>query len=238
MMTKHELAENIRNYCMAHANQDNVRKYSRYFKEGYHGFGLTAQQVKDISKELVNSKTFDINTVVQAMPLLMKSGSYEEVAIGLLIVNGLHKQFSESTFKEIGSWYALGINNWAHADVLGMWILPRLMEKKLASMEDFKSWMNSPYKFQRRCVPVTFIKLLKKAEDFSVLFCFLEPLMTDAEREVHQGMGWFLREAWKLKSDATETFLLKWKDLSPRLIFQYACERMTKEQKLRFKRNK
>jgi len=238
MMTKHELAENIRIYCVTHANPDNIKKYSRFFKEGYHGYGLTNQQVKDISKELVNSKKFEINLVLQAMPLLMKSGSYEETTIGLLIVNGMHKQFSDSTLNEIGSWFALGIRNWAHADILGMWILPRLMEKQLASMKDFQSWMKSPYKFQRRCVPVTFIRLLKKADDFSRLFCFLEPLMTDSEREVHQGMGWFLREAWKVKSEVTEDFLLKWKDLSPRLIFQYACEKMTKEQKLGFKRKK
>lgn len=120
MMTKHELAENIRIYCANHANPDNVQKYSRYFKEGYHGYGLANQQVKDVSKELVNSKKFEINLVLGAMPLLMQSGSYEETTIGLLIVNGMHKQFSDSTLNEIGSWFALGINNWAHADILGM----------------------------------------------------------------------------------------------------------------------
>ena len=36
----------------------------------------------------------------------------------------------------------------------------------------------------------------------------------------------------------TETFLLKWKNTAPRLIIQYATEKMTLEQKLRFKKEK
>jgi len=53
---------------------------------------------------------------------------------------------------------------------------------------------------------------------------------------VHQGVGWFLREAWKIRPKETESFLLKYKDTSPRLIFQYATEKMTPKQKLRFRR--
>jgi 3-methyladenine DNA glycosylase AlkD len=62
--------------------------------------------------------------------------------------------------------------------------------------------------------------------------------MKDADREVHQGMGWFLREAWKIRPEETETFLLEWRNTAPRLIFQYACEKMDKEHKLKFRKNK
>jgi len=79
---------------------------------------------------------------------------------------------------------------------------------------------------------------LKRSEDFLPFFKFLEPLMIDPDREVHQGVGWFLREAWEKQGEPTELFLLRWKDLSPRLIYQYACEKMIKEEKIRFKRTK
>ena len=62
--------------------------------------------------------------------------------------------------------------------------------------------------------------------------------MTDAEREVHQGMGWFLRECWKIKHQEVETVLLEWKNTAPRIILQYACEKMTTEDKQRFKANR
>ena len=50
--------------------------------------------------------------------------------------------------------------------------------------------------------------------------------MMDPERVVQQGLGWFLRETWKKHPKAVEAFLLEWKDRSPRLIFQYATEKM------------
>ena len=93
-------------------------------------------------------------------------------------------------------------------------------------------------KYQRRAVPVSMINLLKSTSEYSTLFTFIEPLMLDSERMVHQGLGWFLREAWKLKRKETETFLLKWKNDAARRIFQYATEKMTAEEKKRFKRNK
>jgi len=58
----------------------------------------------------------------------------------------------------------------------------------------------------------------------------------DPAREVHQGVGWFLREAWKIQPIPVEEFLLKYKDTAPRLIFQYATEKMKPEEKERFKK--
>ena len=60
----------------------------------------------------------------------------------------------------------------------------------------------------------------------------------EEEKKVPQGLGWFLREAWKIKRKETETFLLKWKDRAPRVIFQYATEKMTAEEKKRFRKEK
>ncbi len=74
--------------------------------------------------------------------------------------------------------------------------------------------------------------------DYKDMLDFITPLMHDPERVVQQGMGWFLREAWKIKPKPVETFLLKYKDSAPRLIFQYATEKMSKEDKLRFRAEK
>jgi 3-methyladenine DNA glycosylase AlkD len=147
-------------------------------------------------------------------------------------------KLSKSDFKRLENWFKTGIANWAHADYFGMFFLPEIIKQGLVDKDDFAGWIISPYKFQRRCVPVTFIKLLKTGVPFHELFTFVEPLMSDPDREVHQGMGWFLREAWKIKPEETEAFLLRWKDTAPRLIFQYACEKMKPEEKARFKRVK
>jgi len=87
-------------------------------------------------------------------------------------------------------------------------------------------------------VPVALIKLMKETKRVEEYVRFIEPLMMDAEREVHQGVGWFLREAWKIDPEPVEEFLLKYKNTAARLIFQYATEKMTPEGKARFRREK
>jgi 3-methyladenine DNA glycosylase AlkD len=62
--------------------------------------------------------------------------------------------------------------------------------------------------------------------------------MADGERVVHQGLGWFLREAWKKHAKPVEAFLLEFRDTAARLIFQYATEKMKPAERERFRRQK
>lgn len=237
-MNSSELLKEIRQFCNENQNAENALKAKRYFKEAPDCYGLTQPQMNEKAKQLLREKLVTLQTVLEAIPDLLKSAKYEEITIGLLLVNGFEKQYSKELFAEIGTWFSYSIHNWAHADTLGMFILPKFFKYKAIEEKDFKNWLKSKYKFQRRCVPVTLIKTLKLRDNFQSLFKFLEHLMTDPEREVHQGMGWFLRECWKIKPTETEEFLLKWKDNAPRLIIQYATEKMGKEAKERFKRGK
>lgn len=239
-MTADRLISEIIQYCEANADAENAVKSQRFFKEPHEFYGLSSPQITLKVKELLIVPGINLSIVVQATHTLIKSPKYEVPAFGLLLINGLGKQFTQETFATISSWYTVGIDNWAHADALGMMVLPQFMLKGVININAFKPWITSPYKFQRRSVPVTLIKVLKnnKTTDFKPYFTFIEPLMTDKEREVHQGVGWFLREAWKIQPEPTEEFLLKWKDTAPRLIIQYATEKMTKENKERFKRVK
>jgi 3-methyladenine DNA glycosylase AlkD len=233
-----ELIQEIRSYCKANASAEQLQKSQRFFKDEFVGYGLTAPQTHGKVKDMLKQGGFDLHTVLDAAPELMKSGMYEEISIGLLLLDGLWKQFTPETFQTIGSWFSFSIRNWAHADTLAMFTLPRFLEKNILNMNDFSPWLESPYKFQRRCVPVTLIKHMKKTRQVMPSILFVEKLMDDPEREVHQGMGWFLREAWKINSPEVEPFLEKWKDTAPRLIIQYACEKMTAENKLQFRRKK
>jgi len=237
-MTSAELIREIRTYCAANTNEEQVEKSQRFFKDEFIGYGLTAPQVHNKVKEMLKSEALDLPTVLEATPIFMESQKYEEISFALLLLNGLWKKFKPETFQTIASWFPLSISNWAHADTLGMFVLPKFLEKKIVAPGDFAPWLDSPYKFQRRCVPVTLIKHIKKTKEVVPSILFVEKLMSDPEREVHQGMGWFLREAWKINASDVESFLLKYKETAPRLIIQYACEKMTTENKQLFRRSK
>jgi len=237
-MTKFELIQEIRSYCTENADAERVKSSQRFFKEEFVGYGLTAPQVYSKVKEILKRETLSLSVVLEATPILMESRKFEEISLGLLLVDGLWKQFTPETFQTISTWFTFSIDNWAHADTMGMLILSKFLDKKVIEMKDFELWLESPFKFKRRCVPVTLIKHIKKTKEVMPSILFVEQLMMDTEREVHQGMGWFLREAWKISPTETELFLEKYKNSAPRLIFQYACEKMTAENKLRFKRAK
>lgn len=236
-MNSQELITDIRSYCIKNANEANVAKYSRYFKEGlFQGYGLTTLQMTEKAKELSRKPGLSIGLLLEAAPNLIRSGQYEETAFVILLTGSQHKHYSRDVFDSITGWYSLGIRNWAHSDGMSSYVLHHFPGKGIIGIADFSTWLEAENKYQRRSVPVTFIKLLKTHEHFGELFTFLESLMTDTEREVHQGMGWFLREAWKKKPVETEAFLLKWKEVAPRLIIRYATEKMTAEAKQRFRR--
>ena len=237
-MTAKELFNDIREYCIRNADEAVVVKYSRYFREGYDAYGLSQKMVEDKAKLILADKTITIKLIAETCRLLIKTGKYEEVSFAYLLLLSFRKTFTSDTFSEIQIWFETGINNWAHTDITCSYLLFPLLHKGIIGVNSFDLWRKAKNKYQRRAVPVSLIKLLKTTDDFKPLFLFVEPLMRDPDRVVHQGVGWFIREAWKINKPETEVFLMKWKDTAPRLIFQYACEKMSAEEKLKFKRDK
>jgi 3-methyladenine DNA glycosylase AlkD len=238
MTTPQTLYTDIIEYCQAHSDDANVQKYSRYFKEGYDAYGVTFSLMQEKLQSVMKEFSPDLKTVLETSRLLLKGTKYEETSFALMMVKALKKYYTPETFKEIGYWFRIGINNWAHTDALCSEIISVFLLKKIVDYMAMAEWRKSANKFQRRAVPVALLKLLKERDDYREFFLFIEPLMMDPAREVHQGCGWFLREAWKKQPLQTEEFLLKYKDSAPRLIFQYATEKMTPVEKERFRRVK
>ncbi len=237
-MTGKELAGQIRKYCQANSNAATVKKYSRFFREGYDAYGLGSKSYDTCIATLTKKDKLTLKCVLEAGPALVGSGKYEETFFAIIMLKRFYDEFTPKTFKEIEKWFNFGIVNWAHADVLAGDIIDVFLQRNIVPLSALESWRAASNKYQRRISAVALIKLLKDIKDVKPLVAFVEPLMSDPEREVHQGVGWFLREAWKVKKADTEKFLLKWKNTAPRLIFQYATEKMTPQEKMRFKKDK
>jgi hypothetical protein len=63
-------------------------------------------------------------------------------------------------------------------------------------------------------------------------------MMMDSDREVHQGLCWFLRKARKKQQESKKLFLVKWKNTAQRLIFQNSMEKMPPEGEKKFRKEK
>jgi 3-methyladenine DNA glycosylase AlkD len=239
-MDSKELVAQISAWCAANADPAVVAKYKGYFKEGYDAYGLQRGLFDAKAKELFEAHKGEmgIEEFLDTGDLLVQNGMYEEGSFAIRFVIGCRKQLARGHFERIGAWLDAGLRNWAHTDFLSSDVLGYFLVKGIVPLEDFAEWRVAGSKWKRRAVPVSMLEPLKTATDVRPLLDFIRPMMHDPERVVHQGLGWFLRETWKRHAEPVEAFLLEFKDTSPRLIFQYATEKMTREQKERFRKAK
>jgi 3-methyladenine DNA glycosylase AlkD len=233
--------QEIRAFCVTNANAALVQKYAKYFVEGYDAYGVEGKLIESQRKQWFAdwSVEHDLDWFLDLGDRLVKTGKYEEgwIAMGFIILQ--IKSITPDTLTRLGAWLEEGeLRNWAHIDTLSGELLSQFLVRKVVPLSAFIDWHSSPSKWKRRAVPVTLIKALKLDYKTDELLAFLDPMMGDSEKVVHQGLGWFLRETWKRDPEPVEAFLLKWKDTCARLIIQYATEKMTKEEKLGFKKVK
>jgi 3-methyladenine DNA glycosylase AlkD len=237
-MNEYQLSAEITAFCSSHGDETLVKKYSRYFREEFNAWGVPRELQEQECTRILRENDLNPEIILRAGDQLFRNGRYEEGSMALCLLRSIPKKYDKTVFLGIASWFENGINNWAHCDAICGDILSVFLKKSIVVPGDFTAWLDSSARFRRRAVPVSMIKHLKSGADCDQLISLTEPLMTDSERVVHQGMGWFLREAWKKHPVLTEDFLNKWKDASPRLIIQYATEKMKPEQKQRFRRTK
>lgn len=216
-------------------------KWSRYFTEGYDAWGLVdgkhAFWNEQQAEWLARYSDLKVRGFLKAGELLFESGKYEEGAIAIRFLAANREDLDPTSVPALARWFK-GIRNWAHTDVLCGEVIAGLLASGRIPLDGLASWRESKLKFQRRAVPVAMLGLLKAKPDPRPLLEFIRPLMMDPERVVQQGLGWFLRETWKICPGPVEAFLLQWKNDSPRLIFQYATEKMPKAYRARFRKEK
>ncbi len=241
MVTKKKIqsiADEIRAFCADHADEKQAKKYEKFFTEGYDAYGVGKEQMREQEKVVIDQykDELGLDGSLRVGDVLIQSGKYEEFMFAVMFLRPFKDQFTPDTFHRLGTWLETGARNWAHVDVLSGDLLTSIFNNKIIELKEMAPWRDSPSKWKRRAIPVSMLALLKTEKNFKPLLKFIEPIMLDEEKFVQQGLGWFLREAWKLQPEPVEAFLLKWKDSAPRKIYQYATEKMTKENKERFRK--
>lgn len=238
-MLDEKIAE-IRSFFNKNSDEKIVKKYARYFKEGFDGYGIETkifERQRDIwiegwKVDMSLEKYLDLGDE------FMRTGRFEEKSIAIAFVASERKNYTPKTFDRIGNWFEMGISNWATTDVLCMLVLSSFLIDHIISFDDLKPWTNSKSEWKRRAVPVILVELLKVDLEPSVALSTIEPLMLDDSEYVQKGIGTLLRGLWKKNSEEIENFLLEWKDNCGRKIVHYTTEKMDKEHRKKFKRIK
>jgi 3-methyladenine DNA glycosylase AlkD len=238
-MMENKLKE-IQDFCKQNSNPETIEKYSRYFKEGFDGYGID-QKVFENQRDIWIEQWKNEMTIDDYLELgdaIFKQGKFEEKSFAIVFVKSRRDQYTKETFHRIGNWFDYGIDNWATTDVLCMIVLSSFLIDKVIDFNDLKSWNTSASEWKRRAVPVTLIELIKEGLKPEEALPVIEPLMHDQSEYVQKGIGTLLRGLWKKYPEKIEDFLLQWKDTCGRLIIQYATEKMDKDYRKKFRKVK
>lgn len=230
----------IRSFCESNSDPNVIKKYAKYFKDGYDGYGIE-QKIYEVQRDKWIEQWKDDMSLESYLDLgdkLMQNGKFEEMSFAISFVHSERNNFTPQNFDRIGNWFDNGISNWAITDVLCMLVLSNFLIDKVISFDKLKEWTNSESEWKRRSVPVTLVELLKKDLKPEIALQLIEPIMLDNSEYVQKGIGTLLRGLWKSYPLIIEKFLLKWKDKCGRLIVRYATEKMDKDYRKKFRKQK
>ncbi len=75
----------------------------RYFKEAFQCYGLTADQVRDLAKELheIVKPVWTVEEAVELCDLLLPNPYHEAKALGILVLERYKNDFPKSLFPKI-----------------------------------------------------------------------------------------------------------------------------------------
>ena len=233
-----EIVHKAETYLAPKADPQNVKKYSRYFKENYDAWGNSREDLSALHQQIVRDYSYLSPKDILKLGLqLFAHGKHEMGTLAIGLMETRLKDSDKEIFNGLKAWFDQGVNNWAHADYLCSKVCPWFLQKGIVEFEAFSLWIVAKSRWTRRAAPVSMIKIKKTADPIAMLD-FIEPLMTDPERVVHQGTGWFLRELWKVYPLEVEEYLYHHRNTAARLIIQYATEKISKEERLRFRKDK
>ncbi|MBA3975083.1 MAG: hypothetical protein C0504_12810 [Candidatus Solibacter sp.] len=233
------LVSAIRAYCQANAQPEQADKWARYFSEGYDSWGLLdrGHPIFTTQQEAWSAQfaALGLDGFIHAGCELFKSGKYEEGALAIRFLKPFSGQIDEARVAALAAWFDGGIRNWAHVDVLCGELLSPLVESGQLKPSAFDAWRTSPHRFQRRAAAVAMLGLIKTKGGPAKALAFVETMLQEREKAAQQGLGWLIKEAWKLDPATAESFLAKHKDTASRPIITIACEKMPPAKKALFK---
>lgn len=235
-----KVEKTIHTFFKKHADPKIVEKYSRFFRDGYDSYGIDSKlQIEQTQKWVEEfGPQLKFTEKKKLYVKLMESGKFECYSVVLNFLMADKKNQTPPLFKNLRTWIDKYFTNWAQVDSFcSQLISPMILDGKI-SYNDLLAWNTAESKWVRRAVPVGTVYGFYKQNDLKPVKEVADALISDPAREVGQGVGWMLRDAWKVYPKEIEKLLLKHVKTGNRTAYQYACEKMDKEYRLKFRRPK
>lgn len=205
----------------------------RFFKEEITLHGVRAKHVELVAKQLfpeikfLSQKAF--NRICEK---LIATGYQEETFIAYQWLWRRRKELIESDFLFLSSIIKKHTDNWAKVDGFCTNVFGYFLTKYPTFMQEVKTWVTSKNRWVRRASAVSFIYPVRYEKKYLAdIFEVSDALLLDEDDLVRKGYGWMLKEASNVFPKEVFAYVLKRKDVMPRVALRYAIEKMPKEWK-------
>ena len=209
---------------------------ARYFQAGEGGYGagdlFLGVRVPELRRLARQWRGMDLAEVGK----LLSAGYHEARLLALLILVEHYRRAAPAEREAVVELYLQNrdqINNWDLVDTSA----PHILGAYLFSKSD-RSLLDrlaaSPSLWERRMAVLATFFFIRQGE-FGETLRLAARLMDDPEDLIHKAVGWMLREVGKHDEKALLDFLEKNAARMPRTTLRYATEKLSPEQKRRFR---
>jgi DNA alkylation repair enzyme len=140
-----KLAKDIESFCGEHASADNVKKYSRYCKEGYQAYGVSYEDMLAHKKTLLEAHdALGLSGFLDLGDLLFQNPHYEMGSFAIILTAAFREQMKPKEFACVGHWLDAGVRNWAHCDVLASELTGWCLSRGSVGMDALEEWRAAP----------------------------------------------------------------------------------------------
>lgn len=208
-------------------NPENLKDYSRFFKNKDEFITLTTPKIRQLAKEYYkNIRDLDKEHILDVCDQLLELGDRNATHIAFDWAFRVKKYYHEKDFPRFERWVEDYVDDWSSCDDLCTHPLGYIVWKFPGTIHYLYEWTRSKNLWMRRASAVSLIYSVRRNENTGEAFKIADLLLTDSEDLVQKGYGWLLKETTKHQEGKVFEYVMKKKQKMPRTALRYAIEKM------------
>ncbi len=226
MVDKYKAAYGVvEKFCFDREDPVKAINNMRFFPEGYDAFGIEDEELKILRDRILEDFGFEMADLADFGKVLLRTGKYEFGTLAIMLLKKHRPRMDAYVMSAVKEWLDRGVENWAHADLIAIKLIPVFFELELCTLESLALWRESESKWTRRAA-ITCLNALKSPLSSEEILSFVRPLLSDKEKVVQQALGLCLADLWQKHNEPVESFLAENKESMDQLALKNATAHM------------
>lgn len=196
--------------------------------------GLTTGKIRKISAELFRG--IEDKSIENIFRLCEEFLEHHDWALGVIAYDWAFRvrtQYNHSTFSVFEEWLNKYVTGWGDCDDFCTHAVGELISQNNGLFVDVLKWTESQSFCMRRAASVSLIYPIRKNKYKDINpFLVSDALMQDEHDLVRKGYGWMLKVLSQTEPNKVYEYLLKYKNVMPRVSFRYALEKFDEKKRL------